>query len=156
MSELRKRELAMIHIGRAQLGMDEDTYRDMLWTQARVRSSADLDAAGRGKVLAHYRALGWRPKRHRHPGRVARDIKALMGKIEALLADMGLAWAYADSIVRRMHGLESVRFATPAQLRDLVAALTYEQQRRASRCCPECGEQAGHAEGCPEVSDGRR
>ncbi|MGB1762984.1 gp16 family protein [Alloalcanivorax xenomutans] len=150
MSDLRRRELAKIHIGRDQLGMDDDTYRDMLWTVARVRSSSELDAWGRAKVLEHYRALGWAPKRRRHPGKVAGRNSELMRKIEAQLTDMGLAWAYADSIVRRMHQVESVRFANPSQLRDVVAALTYEQRRRADRCCPECGQPSGHAEGCPE------
>ena len=133
MSDLRKRELAKIHIGRAQLGMDDETYRAMLWTIGRVKSSAELDARGRGAVLKHYHALGWRPKRRRHPGTVANPIASLMRKIEAQLADMGLPWAYADSILRRMHLVESIRFANPDQLRDVVAALTYEQQRRAAR-----------------------
>jgi len=143
MSDLRKRELAQIHIGRAQLGMDEETYRAMLWTIARVKSSAELDAWGRGAVLKHYHALGWRSKRRRHPGKVADPIANLMRKIEAQLADMGLPWAYADSILLRMHLVESIRFAKPDQLRDVVAALTYEQERRAAR-------------GREEAPDGRR
>ena len=66
-----------------------------------------------------------------------------MRKIEAQLADMGLPWAYADSILLRMHLVESIRFAKPDQLRDVVAALTYEQERRAAR-------------GREEAPDGRR
>ena len=57
----------------------------------------------------------------------------LFTKIGALLADAGRGWAYADGCARKMFGLESVRFCDPDQLRRIVAALTYDQQRRAKR-----------------------
>jgi phage gp16-like protein len=59
----RGKELALIHIAAADLGLrtnvDDSAYRDMLWTVARVRSAKDLDAAGRQTVLRHLRACGW-------------------------------------------------------------------------------------------------
>lgn len=58
----RSNDLAKIHIAKAQLGLDESTYRDMLWTVARVRSAKDLDAGGREAVLKHMRACGWQDK----------------------------------------------------------------------------------------------
>lgn len=61
----RRRELAAIHIAAGELGLidngDDAAYRDMLWTTARVRSAAELDQAGRQRVLDHLRALGWSP-----------------------------------------------------------------------------------------------
>lgn len=60
----RNNHLAMIHIAAQQLGMDESTYRDMLWTIARVRSARDLDDAGREAVLKHLAACGWKDPRH--------------------------------------------------------------------------------------------
>lgn len=69
----RKNELAMIHIGAKELGIDKDdgnpktgepsSYQQMLWTVARVKSAADLDHAGRRAVIAHLKARGWKPKR---------------------------------------------------------------------------------------------
>lgn len=56
----RSNELAKIHIAKAQLGLDEETYRHMLWSVARVRSAKDLDAGGREAVLAHLRGCGWK------------------------------------------------------------------------------------------------
>ena len=47
---VRTRELAQIHIARQQLGMDDETYRSVLWTVARVRSAADLDWSGRKRA----------------------------------------------------------------------------------------------------------
>lgn len=60
-TQLRNAELAMIHIARKDLGLDDDTYRDVLWTVGRVRSSKDLDWTGRKKLLEHFKAKGWKP-----------------------------------------------------------------------------------------------
>ena len=60
--DIRKSELAQIHIAKQQLGIDDDTYRAMLWTVARVNSAADLDFSGRKKVLDHLKAKGFKKK----------------------------------------------------------------------------------------------
>lgn len=57
----RNNGLAQIHIAKAQLGMADDTYRQVLWAVARVKSAKDLDHAGRQKVLDHFKACGWKP-----------------------------------------------------------------------------------------------
>lgn len=58
MTDQRRSALAKIHIAKKDLGMDEETYRAMLWTVARVHSAADLDDEGRQAVLAHLVARG--------------------------------------------------------------------------------------------------
>lgn len=58
----RKRELGHIHQGRAVLGWSEDDYRYHLHRLTGRSSSADLDDAGRAKVLAHMATLGYKPK----------------------------------------------------------------------------------------------
>lgn len=58
----RNSELAQIHIAKKDLGLDDDTYRSVLWTCARVHSSKDLDFSGRIAVLNHLKARGWKPK----------------------------------------------------------------------------------------------
>lgn len=60
-TQLRNAELAQIHIAKAQLGLDDDTYRDVLWAVARVKSSKDLDWTGRKKLLEHFMSKGWKP-----------------------------------------------------------------------------------------------
>lgn len=52
----RNADLAAIHVAKKALGWDDDTYRDILWTVCHVRSSADLDFAGRRRLLAHLAA----------------------------------------------------------------------------------------------------
>lgn len=58
----RSNELAKIHIAKAQIPLDDETYRDMLWTVARVRSAKDLDAGGREAVLRHLKRTGWKDR----------------------------------------------------------------------------------------------
>lgn len=60
-TQLRNAELAQIHIAKTQLGLDDETYRAVLWTVARVQSSKDLDWTGRKKLLEHFKARGWKP-----------------------------------------------------------------------------------------------
>lgn len=60
-NEQRKRELAQIHVGKAALGWTDEDYRFLLFKQTGKSSSADLDAAGRRKLLDYMAAYGWRP-----------------------------------------------------------------------------------------------
>ena len=57
----RLRDLALIHLAKQQLGLDDDIYRALLENVAGVRSARDLDAAGRAAVLARLREHGFRP-----------------------------------------------------------------------------------------------
>lgn len=135
--DLRNRELAAIHIAKAQLGLDRATYEDMLWTVARVRSAADLDFAGRKQVLDHLQAQGFQSRRRRAgppPANLySQERGPLLRKIEALLAASGRHWFYADGIAKRMFKIELVRWCAPDQLHKVVAALEYDAKRRARR-----------------------
>lgn len=81
MSAQRRAELAQIHMGAAELGMDTadkneaSEYRSMLWTCARVHSAADLDFAGRRKVIDHLKSRGWKPARSK-PAKHGEDRQA--------------------------------------------------------------------------------
>lgn len=126
----RARELAAIHVAKKQLGLDDETYRLMLWSVARVRSAADLDHAGRQAVLDHLRARGFRPGRAGRP-RPAPDRAGLVGKIRALLIAGGhRPDAYADAMARRMFGVARYEWLRADQLHRLVAALEIDRRRR--------------------------
>jgi len=135
----RKRELAMIHVAKKQLAMDDESYRAILYACGRVQSSKDLDYGGRQRVIEHLKKCGFvvaKPKaRSNHPGRPHNINSAnrgpQLGKIEALLTDASREWAYADGISKRMFGIERVSLCHEGQLQKLIAALTYDQKRRA-------------------------
>lgn len=121
----RNSMLAQIHIAKAQLGMCDETYRAMLWGVGRVKSAAELDHAGREKVLAHLRASGFKPKPGKSPSAHAKgrprnmavpERAALLAKVEALLASAQRPWAYADGLAKRMFGLDALAFCAPDQL----------------------------------------
>lgn len=59
-ADTKRHEIQLIHIAKQQLGLDDETYRAMLWTVARVKSSTELDFAGRKKVLDHLKACGFK------------------------------------------------------------------------------------------------
>lgn len=70
---LKRREIQLIHIAKGQLGLDDETYRAMLWAVARVKSSTALDFAGRKKVLDHLKGCGFEVKTHKPAARKMAD-----------------------------------------------------------------------------------
>lgn len=54
------KQLALIHVAKAKLGLDDDTYRDILWVQAHVETAKDLDPIGVERVLKRFQELGFR------------------------------------------------------------------------------------------------
>ncbi|KIO49655.1 hypothetical protein SQ11_05705 [Nitrosospira sp. NpAV] len=128
---MRKRELAQIHIAKAQLGLDDDTYRGMLWTVARVRTSAELDHVGRRRVIEHLHSRGWKneKKRVRTPDATYAK-KPLIAKIGAMLTASGRPWEYADGMARHMFKVEKAAWCDVRQLRKIVAALNYDAKRK--------------------------
>lgn len=78
----RKRELGHIHQGKAALGWTNDDYQFHLQNLTGWSSAAQLDAAGRRKVLAHMATLGYTPKASKfQPFDQAAKIKWLWKKI---------------------------------------------------------------------------
>lgn len=133
----RRAELAAIHVGQQKLGLDDATYRDLLWSVARVRSAADLDGNGRQAVIERMRKLGFEraPGELRVIGRkpsVPIDRLAMLNKVEALLAARTLPWTYASSIAKRMFKIDQLEWLTAAQLHTLIGVLEIDRRRRAA------------------------
>lgn len=135
----RKRDLAMIHMAKAKLGMDNDTYRAMLYSVAGVYSAAELGREGRRAVLGEMKKMGFKPKpgKRRYPGRPkninSADTGRQLKKVEALLADAGRPWEYAHVLANQMFNVEKVQWLKSGQLRKLIAALVYDQNRRGGK-----------------------
>ncbi len=140
----RRRELAQIHIAKKDLGLDEDTYRAMLWSIGRVKSAGDLNAEGRRQVLDHLKRSGF--KARKSPGNshknmssdwgwvnnAAPDRQPMLRKIAVMLKSDGREKAYADAIAKQMHGVDLVEFCKPDQLHKIITALVFDQRRRAA------------------------
>jgi len=119
-----------------QLGMDEDARRAMMQAVTGKASSGQFTPLDWARVLDHLnKRTGY--DNGRKPNNPAPDKAALMGKIEAQLADMGLPWHYltsarhGKSMCQRLAGVDALEFATPAGLSKIVAALAYRQKKQA-------------------------
>ncbi|MDA8483613.1 regulatory protein GemA [Pseudomonas resinovorans] len=121
-----------IQIARRQLGLDDETYREILKRTVGAESSKDLTPRQVGRVLAELERLGFQPTpatRGRSKPKAADSRAPLVGKIEAFLAEAGRPWSYADAMALRMFKVERVEWCDTDQLRRLVAALSYDAQR---------------------------
>lgn len=60
---ISKEKLALIHVGKKELGLTDPEYREILRHHGQVESAADLDEDGFKKVIDHMKALGFWVKR---------------------------------------------------------------------------------------------
>jgi len=123
--QMRNKELAKIHIAKKDLCLDRDTYEDILWTVCRVKSSSDLDSQGRFKLIKHFEALEWKPKRK---SRANNDLKTK--KIWSLwyqLKDAGKIQSASAkglrSFVKKITKCDDIRFCDDAQKMMLIESL---------------------------------
>lgn len=125
----RNQRIAAIHMGKKQLGLDDDTYRDMLEQVTSKRSAKDMSDDDLVKVIQHLDQLGFSKREFGNKPKVKLSKEALMGKIEAHLAENKLHWNYAKGIAKQMFQKEALEFCTENQLWRIVAALEYKKKR---------------------------
>jgi len=131
---ISRKLLAKIHIARQQLSMQDDDYRALLARVAGVRSATELGPRQIGAVLREFERLGFQsapsPKTKGKPHNF-NQLREEITKIEALLADLGLPWSYADSIAKRMFKIERCSWLkSPQHFEGIIAALHVEQKKQ--------------------------
>lgn len=127
-ANLRRRDLAAIHAAAAQLGMDtadkspDSAYRTMLRVQGGSSSAAELDDAGRQRVLAYLRKLAGKGQQGRTFTQ-AQWIEQLWSQLGAkgLLRDPSAAGLAA--FLRTHHGVDLVRSLDSRQASKVIEAL---------------------------------
>ena len=127
----RTKQLAQIHIAKKELGLDDDTYRALLFDVAGVDSSSKLNESQRYAVLKRFKQKGWKNMGQKgKSANVAEWKKPLMSKIGALLADMNLPWEYANGIAKQMYQVARVDWCNDeSQLRGIITALVKRQRK---------------------------
>ena len=60
---ISKRKIALVHVGKKQLGLTDSEYREILRHHGGVESAADLDEDGFKRVIDHMKAVGFWVKR---------------------------------------------------------------------------------------------
>jgi phage gp16-like protein len=137
-TQLRNAELAQIHIARAQLGLDDETYRAVLWTVARVKSAKDLDWTGRKTLLDHFKAKGWKPTAPKK-AKAAQPVPAGQeGLLRVLWSELHAAGkvrmdtdAALGGWLKRNRMPERVEWLKPAQLNRAIESLKQWLKREA-------------------------
>ncbi|MBF7689599.1 gp16 family protein [Acinetobacter pollinis] len=125
----RNQRLATIHVAKKSLGLDDDTYRDLLEQVTGERSAKHLNDDQLIKVLKHFEHLGFAKKDFGQKPDVAFSKQNLINKIEAILADHKLHWNYAKGIAKKMFNKEALEFCSVNELYRIVAALEYKKKR---------------------------
>ena len=128
----RKSELAMIHVAKKFLALEDDVYRSILVKVTGKASASELDGAGRKALIDHFKKLGFkvaakRAGRPRPAG--AGDRATYVKKIEAQLAEASRPWAYADAMAKRICGIDRIDWCEPSDLMKIIVALTYDARR---------------------------
>lgn len=131
-TQLRTAEMAQIHIAKKQLALDDDAYRAILLQVTGKSSSKDLTWQERKALLDHFKKCGFKIN-SKTAGRaapvVANDRQAMVGKIEALLAEAKYPWSYADALAKKICKVERIEWCLPFHLSKIIAALMKDAQR---------------------------
>ncbi|THA10477.1 gp16 family protein [Rodentibacter pneumotropicus] len=131
----RKNLIAKIHIGKTRLGLDEDTYRQLLVNTTGIASCALMNEGELQLVLNAMKQKGFNVRSAFWGNRAAPrdDKKIYLAKITALLAKHGLPKEYADGIAKRSFKVDVVHWLQPWQLRKVVQMLSvYDHQKQKS------------------------
>ena len=128
----RRSLIAMVHIGKARLGMDDATYRAWLEKHTGKRSSTDLtdkDLAGLVKVLRDQGALEEAPAKAKViAGRGTNrptdaQWKTARGFAKKIGLDGGLDGEAFASFVKRIAKVDNPRFLTKSSMAKVIIGL---------------------------------
>lgn len=117
---LTRKQTALIHVARKQLGLPDEAYRDTLRTMAGVESASELDHAGFELVMQGMATLGFRSEFTKtfygfRPGMASPQQVSLIRKLwREYTADEGSAGAL-DKWLERSFGVSALRFRAPTR-----------------------------------------
>lgn len=148
----RKGDLAAIHIAKAALEWDEDTYRDVMQAVIGARSAATLDPSDRKRWLTHLQTCLTRAGKA-PPRKLARDYagtKPWSPQLRQLwslwqqLADAGLVRDRArpalQAWVTRQTGVDRLEWLKPQQLDGVLASARLWLKRKKEPACPAASD----------------
>lgn len=132
MFDNRKNLIAKIHIGKTQLKLDEETYRQLLQGITGKASCALMTLSELTQVLNALKRRGFQVQAKRNQTRpTPREDKAkYLAKITALLATHQLPTSYADSIAKKAFNIDFVHWLEPWQLKKVIQMLAVYDKRK--------------------------
>lgn len=131
-----KKQVGIIKAAQQYLKMDDETYRRVLVRLTGKDSATKLTQDELGTVRDYFHAQGYprrSPKKYGRKPNVPVSKKSVLNKIEALLADAGRPWEYAESMAERMFNRQKIDWLDHGELAKLMQALTIDQKRRRTK-----------------------
>jgi len=131
---LRKKQLMIIHVGKKELGLDDELYRDMLESLTGKRSASDMTSAEREKVIAQMsKDSNGKITKTRTVAKPSPEKSPMLKKVYKLLYVVEEPISYAETTLKNMFGADApdrLEWATGEQLHKLIAALEYHKKRQ--------------------------
>jgi phage gp16-like protein len=127
-----KKIIGAVKAGQAFLELDDATYRALIARLTDGKTSAAKCSLNELiDIKEHMHKLGFprTSQRGRRP-RVAKGRQAVLGKIEALLAEADRTWAYAEGMAKKMYQQPVIEWLTDEQVTGIMQALIYDARRR--------------------------
>lgn len=132
---LSKKQKAVLHVAKGKLGLDEETYRDVLEAYGGVRSSTGLDYEGFLAVMRHFEGCGFKSNRKIPPdpplgrgGNWASDgqirkIKAMWLTLAGSYYEQGKEWKALRGFLRKRFRVDHENFLTPGKAGQVIEAI---------------------------------
>jgi phage gp16-like protein len=132
-----RRKIALIHVAKAQLGLDDDDYRALLGRVAGVASSRDLRSADFDRVMAELERLGFRSSaagndfgRNRHWSMASGRQLAFIRNLWREFTEGHGTDASLDKWLRNHFGVGALRMLDGAKAHKVIAALLAMKERK--------------------------
>lgn len=123
-----KRLKKLIHVGKSQLDMDDDSYRAMLLSETKKDSTTAMTAWELEKIVTRLRKLGFRIKKA--PSHRAQAMDGQAKKIRALWLQLANATLVRDpsesalaAYVKRQTGVEALQWLSSDQASKVIEAM---------------------------------
>lgn len=125
---ISRKQLALIHVAKRQLALDEDSYRQILSRAASVESAADLDQVGFLKVMEHLTASGFRStwtKRTfgNRPGMATPSQVELMRDLWSRYDPSDEDERHLNAWLFKFHKVSALRFVSADKVQKIIPAL---------------------------------
>ena len=131
-----RKQIAVLHVAKAKLGLSDSEYRTALVQLAGVTSSTELDRPGFEAVMGFFEYLGFRPLVPGGPDYGDRPGMASFAQLELIRA-LWREWAEdgdgsgLNTWMQRTFKVSSLRFLTKADAARAITALKAMKARRA-------------------------
>ena len=67
MSKINRKKIALVHVAKAKLGLDDEEYRDMLINVCNVHSAKDLTETSFNRLMRYLEAVGFKSSNYKMP-----------------------------------------------------------------------------------------